>query len=79
MTRDELNPKWRAKYDALIAELGKELDKIPEPERKEGVVILSNGKTMKPYRELEKKYLPQLRKIMLDAEEDMKASEKENM
>ena len=77
MTRDELSPEWREKYEALMDEWMAELEKIPEPKRKGLNLLLHEAEDSKPRRELEKKYVPRLKALFAEAEKAMKASSEE--
>lgn len=77
MTRDELSPEWREKYDALVAEWMAELEKIPKPKRKGLDWLLHEAEDSKPRRELEKKYFPRMDALFAEAEKAMKASNEE--
>lgn len=72
MTRDELSPEWREKYDALVNEWSAELEKLPKPERKGLNLLLHEAEDTKPRRELEKKYIPRLKALFAEAEKAMK-------
>ncbi len=77
MTRDELSPEWREKYEALVDEWMAELHAIPEPERKGLFFFMGEMEHDKPRRELEKKYFPKMDALFAEAEKAMKASSEE--
>lgn len=70
MTRDDLNPELRERYDKLIEELSKEVDEIPEYTGP----YFNNALARKPYEKLEEKYIPRLKALFEEAEKTMKAS-----
>lgn len=77
MTRDELSPEWREKYDALVDEWMAELNAVPEPERKGLFFFMDEMEHDKPRRELEKKYLPRLKALFAEARKAMNVSGEE--
>lgn len=74
MTRDELSPEWREKYEALMDEWMEELEKLPKTKRKGLDLLLHEAEDTKPRRELEKKYLPRMDALFEEAEKAMKTS-----
>lgn len=79
MTRDELSPEWREKYDALVNEWSAKLEKLPKPKRKGLNLLLHEAEDAKPRRELEKKYIPRLKALFAEAEKAMKVSNEEKI
>lgn len=70
MTRDDLSPEWREKYDKLIEEFSAEVDKIPEYTGP----YFNNALARKPYEKLEEKYLPRLKALIKEVEKATKVS-----
>ncbi|MCI8823997.1 MAG: hypothetical protein HFI15_16115 [Lachnospiraceae bacterium] len=77
MTRDELSPEWREKYDALVNEWSAKLEKLPEPKRKGLNLLLHEAEDSRPRRELEKEYVPRLKALFAEAKKAMKVSGEE--
>ena len=75
MTRDDLNPELRERYDKLIEEFSEKVDKIPEYTDP----YFNNVLARKPYEKLEEKYLPRLKALFREAEKAMKVSSEEKI